>query len=81
MKSVEERMKEMVAAFKPCDVSEVTPEKRFVEDFGFTSLDSIEFCMDIEDEWGLEVTDEDFAKVLTVQDAVDYVVKRTEGAA
>jgi acyl carrier protein len=81
MKSVEERIKEMIAAFKPCDVSEVTPQKRFVEDFGFDSLDSIEFCMDIEDEWGLEVPDGDFDKLVTVQDAVDYVVKRTEGAA
>jgi acyl carrier protein len=53
---------------------EVTLEASFIEDLGADSLDLVELIMAMEEEFGLEISDEDAEKIQTVQDAVHYIV-------
>ncbi len=55
----------------------VTPEKSLVGDLGADSLDTIELVMALEDEFGLEIPDEDAEAVSTVQQVLDYIERRT----
>jgi acyl carrier protein len=52
---------------------EVKPETRFVDDLGADSLDMVELVMDLEEEFGLEIPDEDAEKILMVSQAVKYI--------
>jgi len=52
---------------------EVTPDASFVEDLGADSLDTVELVMALEEKFDLEIPDEDAEKILTVQDAVNYI--------
>ena len=54
---------------------EVTPEKNFVSDLGADSLDTIELAMALEDDFNIEIPDEDLEQVKTVQDAINVVNK------
>ena len=56
----------------------IEPESKFVDDLGFDSLDMIEFVMKLEDEFDIEIPDEDAEKVRTIQHAIDYL--KTKGA-
>lgn len=56
---------------------EVTPESSFIEDLGADSLDIVELIMAFEEEFGLEIPDEDAEKISTVADAVRYIKERT----
>ena len=58
--------------------SEVTLDSQFIEDLGADSLDLVELIMSMEDEFGVEIADEDAEKILKVSDAVDYVVKNSK---
>jgi len=53
--------------------SEVVPEARFIDDLGADSLDIVELIMALEDEYGLEIPDEDAEKIETVGDAIRYI--------
>ena len=53
----------------------VTLDSQFIEDLGADSLDLVELIMSMEDEFGVEIADEDAEKILKVSDAVDYIVK------
>lgn len=55
---------------------EVNPESRFVEDLGADSLDTVELVMALEEEFGIEIPDEDAEKIATVQNAIDYISER-----
>ena len=53
----------------------MTPEKSFVDDLDIDSLSMVEIAVQTEDRYGVEIPDEDLAKLRTVQDAVDYIQK------
>jgi len=60
------------------DASKITLEARFVEDLGLDSLDVVELVMAVEDEFSIEISDEEAEKLLTVQQVVDLVAEKTK---
>lgn len=66
---------EIVEEVTGIEPSEVTPEKSFVDDLDIDSLSMVEIAVQTEDRYGVEIPDEDLAKLRTVQDAVDYIHK------
>lgn len=56
----------------------LTDESEFIRDLGFDSLDSVEFVMEVEDEFDLNISDEDAEKLLTLKAALDYLEPRVE---
>ena len=75
----EDRVKEIVAKELEVDVKQLTPEAKFIEDLGADSLDIVELVMALEEEFGLEIPDEDADKLKTVGDAMAYL-KQQAGA-
>jgi acyl carrier protein len=73
---VEDRVKAIIAEQLGVDTAKVVPEASFVEDLGADSLDTVELVMALEEDFGTEIPDEDAQKLLTVKDAIDYVVAR-----
>ncbi|HJC61953.1 MAG TPA: acyl carrier protein [Candidatus Dietzia intestinigallinarum] len=66
---------EIVEEVTGIEPSEVTAEKSFVDDLDIDSLSMVEIAVQTEDRYGVEIPDEDLAKLRTVQDAVDYIKK------
>ena len=73
MSSIEERVKKFVAEQLGVKEEDVKPEASFVEDLGADSLDTVELVMALEEEFELEIPDEDAEKITTVQQAIDYI--------
>ncbi len=73
MASVEEKVKHIIVEQLGVDEEEVKAEASFVDDLGADSLDVVELVMALEEEFGLEISDEDAEKLSTVQQAVDYI--------
>lgn len=73
MASIEERVKQIVAEQLGVDDEQVTNEASFMDDLGADSLDTVELVMALEEEFDIEISDEDAEKIQTVQDAVDYI--------
>ena len=73
MASVEEKVKHIIVEQLGVDEEEVKPEASFVDDLGADSLDVVELVMALEEEFGLEINDEDAEKLLSVQQAVSYI--------
>ena len=74
--SVLEKIKNIVAEQLDVDESEVVPEANFVDDLGADSLDLTELIMAMEDEFGLEIDDEEAQNLRTVNDAIKYIESR-----
>ena len=70
---------EIVEEVTGIEPSEVTPEKSFVDDLDIDSLSMVEIAVQTEDRDGVEIPDEDLAKLRTVQDAVEYIQKLDQG--
>ncbi len=74
--NIEDKVKKIIAEKLSVDLSEVKPEASFVDDLGADSLDLVELIMSMEEEFGVEISDEDAEKIVTVKDAISYVDKR-----
>jgi acyl carrier protein len=70
---VMDRVKELVVEQLGVDAEEVTEEASFIDDLGADSLDIVELVMAFEEEFDLEIPDEDAEKIRTVGDAVEYI--------
>lgn len=68
-----EKVKALIADKLSVEPEKITFEARFIEDLGADSLDTVELIMGLEDEFGLEISDEDAEKIRTVKDAVAYI--------
>ncbi|WP_455241969.1 acyl carrier protein [Petrachloros mirabilis] len=76
MATVDERVKKIISEQLGVEEDEVTPEASFVEDLGADSLDTVELVMALEEEFGIEIPDEDAEKILTVGKALDYIKEK-----
>ncbi|MDU8924635.1 acyl carrier protein [Pasteurellaceae bacterium LIM206] len=71
--SIEERVKKIIVDQLGVKEEEVKPEASFIEDLGADSLDTVELVMALEEEFDIEIPDEEAEKITTVQSAIDYV--------
>ncbi|MFZ2314065.1 MAG: acyl carrier protein [Gammaproteobacteria bacterium] len=75
---IETRVKKIVVEQLGVKEDEVTVDASFVDDLGADSLDTVELVMALEEEFETEIPDEDAEKILTIKDAVTYIVARME---
>ena len=76
MATVDERVKKIIAEQLGVEEEEVTLEAHFVEDLGADSLDTVELVMALEEEFEIEIPDEDAEKILTVGTALEYIKEK-----
>jgi acyl carrier protein len=75
--SVEDKVKEIIVDQLGVDEKQVTSEANFIDDLGADSLDTVELVMALEEEFDIEIPDEEAEKIHTVQDATNYINSRT----
>ncbi len=73
------RIKQIIVDELGVDEGEVTPNARFIDDLGADSLDLVELVMRFEEEFGIEIPDEDAEKIQSVGDAYNYVEQNQKG--
>jgi acyl carrier protein len=78
--SVEERVKSIIVEQLGVDADEVVADASFVEDLGADSLDQVELIMAFEEEFGVEISDDEAEKIRKVKDAVEYIDKRAKAS-
>ncbi len=74
--SIEEIVIELIVEQLDVTREECVPEASFIEDLGADSLDLVELIMAMEENFGIEISDEELQKIRTIQDAVDYIKKK-----
>ena len=77
MSSIEEKVKKIIEEKLSVNADQITLEAKFAEDLKADSLDTVELVMALEDEFGLDIPDEDADKIKTVQDAITYIGGKT----
>jgi acyl carrier protein len=77
MSDVAERVKKIIVEHLGVEEAKVVNNANFIDDLGADSLDTVELVMAFEEEFGIEIPDEAAEKILTVKDAVDYIVNAT----
>ena len=75
--SVEEKVKEIIVDQLGVDEKQVASEASFIDDLGADSLDTVELVMALEEEFDIEIPDEEAEKISTVQHAIDYINNHT----
>ncbi|MBN2297067.1 MAG: acyl carrier protein [Deltaproteobacteria bacterium] len=76
MVDVQQRIIELISEQLEKDISEISPEMSFADDLGADSLDLVELIMTVEEEFNIEIPDEEAEKIKLVKDAIDYVKSR-----
>jgi acyl carrier protein len=76
--SVFARLKRLIIEQLGVDEDEVVPAASFIDDFNADSLELVELTTAVEEEFGIKIPDEDVKRLLTVQDAVDYIEEHLE---
>jgi acyl carrier protein len=71
--AVADKVKSIIVEQLGVDEEEVTPDASFVDDLGADSLDTVELVMAFEEEFGIEIPDEDAEKITRVKEAIDYI--------
>jgi acyl carrier protein len=69
----EDRIKEIIAEKLEIGMEQVTDEAKFIDDLGADSLDVVELIMTLEDEFDIEITDEQAEKIMTVRNAIEFI--------
>ena len=75
--SVQEKVKEIIVDQLGVDDKQVTTSASFIDDLGADSLDTVELVMALEEEFDIEIPDEEAEKIAKVQDAIDYIKNHT----
>ena len=78
--AVADRVRAIIAEQLGVKIEEVTDAASFIEDLGADSLDTVELVMALEEEFGIEIPDEDAEKMGSVGDAIKYIESKTAGA-
>jgi acyl carrier protein len=76
-KPVDERVKAIIVEQLGVEENDVAPAAKFIEDLGADSLDTVELVMAFEEEFDIEIPDEDAEKITTVGDAIHYIKENT----
>ncbi|MDX1411264.1 MAG: acyl carrier protein [Nitrospirales bacterium] len=76
MMEVEEKIKKIISEQLGVDEDDVVPEAKFVDDLGADSLDTVELVMALEEEFDIEIPDEEAEKIQTVGAAIDFIKER-----
>ena len=76
-KTIDRRVIEIIVEQLGVSEEEVTPEAHFIDDLGADSLDLVELIMAMEEEFGMEISDEEAEKIQTVQDAINYITEHS----
>jgi acyl carrier protein len=76
-KTIEEKVRDIIVEQLGVDAERVIPEASFMEDLSADSLDTVELVMAFEEEFSVEVPDEDAEKLKTVKDVIDYIEEKT----
>ena len=71
--SVDEKVKDIISEQLGVKKEEIKPESSFIDDLGADSLDTVEVVMALEEEFGIEIPDEDAEKITTVGEAIKYI--------
>jgi acyl carrier protein len=79
MADIVERVKKIICEQLDVAEEDVVPTASFVDDLGADSLDQVELIMAMEEEFNVSITDEEAEKIVTVQNAIEYVTKALEG--
>jgi acyl carrier protein len=74
--SIEDKVKRILAERLEIDPSEIRPDAQFINDLGADSLDIVELLMSLEDEFDIEISDDEAEQIMTVKDAVEFITKR-----
>lgn len=73
MSSLEDKVKKIIAEQLSVSEDQITPEASFVEDLGADSLDTVELVMALEEEFEIDIPDEEAEKIVTFQDVLNYI--------
>lgn len=78
MSSIPEKVKDIIVEQLGVDEDQVTEDASFVDDLGADSLDQVELVMALEEEFGIEIPDEDAEKITRVKEAVSYITENSK---